>query len=155
MTDTSQMVVTTESSQMAPTPVLDSFAKGVSGLKKKTWGQFFFPLTLGGLTNYIIRHMSKYGYIMSSLLHFPPQLTIHRSTANCHSQTYWACPRALLHYLNPSGDQEPLYLPGRKEHRRRHPHDDAALMHQKLDSQVQCRPLMLPQPKQPITCFFL
>jgi len=46
--------------------------KGVSGLKKRDPGSiFFFSSTLGGLTNYVIRHTSKYGNIMSSSLHFP------------------------------------------------------------------------------------
>ena len=35
------------------------WTKGAPGLKKKTQGRFFFSWSLGGLTNYVIRHMSK------------------------------------------------------------------------------------------------
>ena len=47
-------------------------AQGGSGIEKKDLGSiFFFSSTLGGLTNYVIRHMSKYGNIMSSSASFP------------------------------------------------------------------------------------
>jgi hypothetical protein len=42
------------------------FYQGGSGIEKKDPGSNFFPLTLGGLTNYVIRHMSRYGNNMSS-----------------------------------------------------------------------------------------
>ncbi|KIJ96942.1 hypothetical protein K443DRAFT_28028, partial [Laccaria amethystina LaAM-08-1] len=40
--------------------------KAGSRIEKKTQGQKNFPSTLGGLTNYVIRHMSWYGNTASS-----------------------------------------------------------------------------------------
>jgi len=44
--------------------------QGGSRIEKKDLGSIFSPSTLGGLTNYVIRHMSKYGNIMSSSASF-------------------------------------------------------------------------------------
>jgi hypothetical protein len=41
--------------------------KGGSGIKKKICNaDFFSKASLAGLTNYVIRHISKYGNIMTS-----------------------------------------------------------------------------------------
>jgi len=43
------------------------YKQGGTGIEKKRPGvDFFFFWTLGGLTNYVIRHMSKYSNITSS-----------------------------------------------------------------------------------------
>jgi len=44
---------------------------GVRIEKKRPGVDFLFPLTLGGLTNYVIRHTSIYGNIMSSVALLP------------------------------------------------------------------------------------
>ena len=38
-----------------------SFIKGGPGSDSGTWCRFFFSAQVGGLTNYVIRHISKYG----------------------------------------------------------------------------------------------
>ena len=44
-------------------------AQGDSGIKKKICdADFFSKASLAGLTNYVIRHISKYGNIMTSFL---------------------------------------------------------------------------------------
>ena len=47
-------------------------ARGHRDLKKRPGVDFFFPWTLRGLTNYIIRHQSKYSNMTSSSECFPP-----------------------------------------------------------------------------------
>ena len=55
-----------------PMPITRGLVQGGTGiLKKDPVSIFFFPWTLRGLTNYVIRHQSKYSNMTSSSEAFP------------------------------------------------------------------------------------
>ena len=58
-------------------------SQGGTGIKKKDPGSIsFFPWTLRGLTNYVIRHQSKYSNMTSSSEALPPS-SLRRLTTGC------------------------------------------------------------------------
>jgi len=76
-------------------------SRGCRDWKKRPGVDFFFLSTLGGLTNYIIRHTSIYGNIMSSVASLPCSWADSLHILHPSSASTSACGETLFRFNHP------------------------------------------------------